>query len=88
MHAPLSLVLVVLILDLLHRHLHPVLGEHDVLLLHVGFCLVANVLHDAVHDESDQSEDANDRHEDDYGEDGVFCHVVWNENLKIEVRAQ
>lgn len=51
MQSPLTPILVILVLQLLHAHLHPVLAEQDVLLLHLFSRRLAHALRDAVQNE-------------------------------------
>lgn len=56
-----------LIGQLLHFDFEPVLVEHDMLLLHLRSCLVADLLYDAVCDEANDGDDADDDKEDQEG---------------------
>lgn len=62
---------IILLVNLLDANLHPVSREHDVLLLHLVPCLVRDILHDAVDDESHDGEDGEDHEEDDEREDAA-----------------
>lgn len=75
-NAPLSLILVRLILDFLNLHLHTVPAENHILFLHLRARVLADVLDDGVHHVSDASEDGEEEEEEDEGEDAVLglCH--------------
>lgn len=76
LYVPLGLVRIVLRLDLLDAHLHPILAEHHVLFLHLVLGVRLDLHDDAVDDEADESENAEDDEEDDEGEDlleGAHC---------------
>ena len=63
-----------LLFDLADTNLHPVLGEHNVLLLHFLAGLVRNFLANAVGDEADDCDDAKNEEEDDDGDEVGEAH--------------
>jgi len=69
-------VLIRLILDLLHIHLHTILGENDMLLLHLLTCGLTHVLDDAVDDVSDARKDSDEEEEENERDDVGFGHCV------------
>lgn len=73
---PLRAILIRLILDLLHIHLHAILGKDEVFLFHLLASSLAHALDDAVDDEADGGEDADEEEEEDKGEDFGFGHGV------------
>lgn len=66
---PLRFIFIRLILHLLHLNLHSILGENDMLALHLRPRVLAHVLHDRVHDVSDGGEDGEEDDEEDEGDD-------------------
>lgn len=72
----LSTILIRFILDLLHLHLHAVLAENHILLLHLLARVLADVLHNGVSHVPDAGEDRDEDEKKDEGEDVVLglCH--------------
>ena len=68
---PLRHIHVALLPDLPDTDLHPVLGDHDVLLLHLLARFVGDVVADGVDHVADEGEDAEDREEDEERGEGV-----------------
>lgn len=73
---PLRTVLICLILDLLHIHLHTILGENNMLLFHLLARVLTHVLDDAVDDVSDARKDSDEEKEEDEGDNIGFGHCV------------
>lgn len=74
MYTPLSPIFVRLILHLLDLNLHPILGEDDMLALHLLARGLAHFLDDGVNDVADGGEDGDEEEEEEEGEDAVLCH--------------
>ena len=68
---PLRHIHIALLPDLADTDLHPVLGDDDVLLLHLLARFVGDVVADGVDDVADEAEDAEDREEDEERGEGV-----------------
>ena len=73
-NAPLGPVLIGLILDLPYLHFHAVLGESNILALHLFARIFAYILHDAVDNESDRGNDADKDEEEDEGNEIAGAH--------------
>ena len=67
---------ITLLPDFPDADLHPVLCDHDVLLLHLLARFVGDVVADAVDDVADEAEDGEDGEEDEEGCEGVHFFVA------------
>lgn len=73
-NAPLGPVLVGLIFDLPYLHFHAIPGESNILALHLCARVFAYILHDAVDDEPDRGNNANEDEEQDEGKESAGAH--------------
>ena len=71
---PLRHIHIILLPNLPNADLHPVLRDHDVLLLHLLARFVGDVVADTVDYVADEAEDTDDRDEDEEWGEGV--HIV------------